>query len=98
MSTPPNYAQGVLDGLAKLGVEGAEIAHFAHGTTAATNAILTKSGARTGLLTTKGFRDVLEMRRGDREICSTTGGGHRIRSLPETINSRSTSGSRSTAV
>src|SRR5262245_36986216 len=66
MSTPPNYAQGVLDGLAKVDIGGSEIAHFAHGTTAATNAILTKSGAKTGLITTKGFRDVLEMRRGDR--------------------------------
>lgn len=65
-STPPNYAQGVLDGLAKLGIAGTEIGHFAHGTTAAINAILTKSGAPTGLITTKGFRDVLEIRRGDR--------------------------------
>jgi N-methylhydantoinase A len=65
-STPPNYARGVLDGLEKLGVAGTEIGHFAHGTTAAVNAILTKNGARTGLLTTTGFRDVLEIRRGDR--------------------------------
>jgi N-methylhydantoinase A len=65
-STPPNYAQGVLDGLAKLGIAGSDIGHFAHGTTAAINAILTKNGAPTGLLTTKGFRDVLEIRRGDR--------------------------------
>ncbi len=65
-STPPNYAQGVLDGLAKLGLAGSDIGHFAHGTTAAINAILTKTGARTGLLSTKGFRDVLEIRRGDR--------------------------------
>ena len=38
-----------------------------HGTTVATNAILTGRGARTGLLTTLGFRDALEMRRGIRE-------------------------------
>jgi N-methylhydantoinase A len=65
-STPPNYAQGVLDGLAKLGLEGTEIGRFAHGTTAAINAILTKTGAPTALRTTKGFRDVLEIRRADR--------------------------------
>jgi len=35
-----------------------------HGTTVATNALLTGSGAKTGMLTTKGFRDVLEIRRG----------------------------------
>ena len=38
-----------------------------HGTTVATNAVLTGEGARTGLLTTRGFRDSLEMRRGIRE-------------------------------
>ena len=38
-----------------------------HGTTVATNAILTGRIARTGLITTLGFRDALEMRRGIRE-------------------------------
>jgi N-methylhydantoinase A len=66
-STPADYSEGVLDGLRKIGVSGSEIGRFVHGTTAALNAILTKSGAPTGLLTTAGFRDVLEIRRGDRE-------------------------------
>lgn len=65
-STPRNYADGVVDGLAKLGIAGTEIGHFAHGTTAAMNAILTKNGAPTGLITTRGFRDVFEIRRSDR--------------------------------
>jgi N-methylhydantoinase A len=65
-STPPNYSQGVVDALEKLGIAGSEIGRFAHGTTAAINAILTKTGAKTGLITTKGFRDILEIRRGDR--------------------------------
>ena len=38
-----------------------------HGTTVTTNAVLTYSGAKTGLLTTRGLRDSLEMRRGVRE-------------------------------
>jgi N-methylhydantoinase A len=38
-----------------------------HGTTVATNATLTSTGARTALLTTEGLRDALEMRRGIRE-------------------------------
>src|SRR5262249_25848853 len=38
-----------------------------HGTTVATNATLTQTGARSGLLTTRGLRDALEMRRGIRE-------------------------------
>lgn len=38
-----------------------------HGTTVATNAVLTGTGSRTALLTTKGTRDALEMRRGIKE-------------------------------
>lgn len=38
-----------------------------HGTTVTTNALLTRSGATTGLLATEGFRDVLPMRDGTRE-------------------------------
>jgi N-methylhydantoinase A len=39
------------------------IAHFSHGTTLATNAVLERKGARIGLITTAGFRDVLEIGR-----------------------------------
>jgi N-methylhydantoinase A len=65
-STPPHFAQGVIDGLQKLRVPISDLAFFSHGTTAATNAIIEKKGARTGLITTAGFRDVLEIRRADR--------------------------------
>ncbi len=41
----------------------ADCAALAHGTTVATNAIIERKGARTGLITTRGFRDVLELRR-----------------------------------
>ena len=37
-----------------------------HGTTATTNALLTRTGARTAILTTEGFRDIIELRRGIR--------------------------------
>src|SRR5512137_526434 len=40
---------------------------FAHGTTVATNTLLTGTGAKTGLILTKGFRDTLEMRRAHKE-------------------------------
>src|SRR5690606_2168434 len=33
-----------------------------HGTTLATNSLIERRGARTGLITTEGFRDVIEMR------------------------------------
>ena len=38
-----------------------------HGTTIATNAVLTGTGSRTGLVTTRGTPDALEMRRGVKE-------------------------------
>jgi N-methylhydantoinase A len=44
---------------------GAEI--FAHGTTVATNTLLTLTGAKTGLILTRGFRDTIEMRRAHKE-------------------------------
>jgi N-methylhydantoinase A len=44
-----------------------KVSTIVHGTTVTTNAVLTGSGAKTGLLTTKGLRDALEMRRGIRE-------------------------------
>ena len=39
------------------------IKRFVHGTTVATNAVLERKGAKTGLLTTEGFKDVLEIGR-----------------------------------
>ncbi|MBI1201256.1 MAG: hydantoinase/oxoprolinase family protein [Rhodopseudomonas sp.] len=44
----------------------AEVDTIIHGTTATTNALLTRSGVKTGMLTTKGFRDIIELRRGMR--------------------------------
>ena len=43
------------------GVDPARISRFVHGTTAATNAVLERKGAKTGLITTVGFKDVLEI-------------------------------------
>jgi N-methylhydantoinase A len=45
----------------------ASIDSIVHGTTVATNATLTHTGARSALITTSGVRDALEMRRGIRE-------------------------------
>jgi N-methylhydantoinase A/oxoprolinase/acetone carboxylase beta subunit len=42
------------------------IARFVHGTTVATNAVLERKGAKTGLLTTEGFRDILQIGRQNR--------------------------------
>jgi len=76
-STPKNPALGVLDGIAKFfarGIDPADIAFFAHGTTITTNALLEMRGAKVGLLITKGFRAVQEIqaRRRATATCSTT--------------------------
>jgi N-methylhydantoinase A len=67
LSSTGNYAeaivQGVRDLLAAAALGPSAIAEVIHGTTVATNAILERRGARTGLLTTEGFRDLLEIGR-----------------------------------
>ncbi len=66
-STPADQSVGVLNGIArvcaKAGVEPRAIDHVMHGTTVATNTVLTGSGARCGLVTTKGYRQVLQIAR-----------------------------------
>src|ERR1035437_1970313 len=75
LSTPEDPSLGFINGLrevAEMRSTGFEeflssIDTIVHGTTVATNALLTLKGAKTALITTKGFRDALEMRRGIRE-------------------------------
>jgi N-methylhydantoinase A len=55
---------GVFNGLDQAGVKASEIALLAHGTTVATNALITRNLPEAALVTTEGFRDVLEIRRG----------------------------------
>ncbi len=66
-STPQDSSIGVLNGIEKIcreaGVRPSDIAEVMHGTTVATNTVLTGSGARVGLVTTKGYRDVLQIAR-----------------------------------
>ncbi|HWD58689.1 MAG TPA: hydantoinase/oxoprolinase family protein, partial [Stellaceae bacterium] len=45
------------------GIDPASIARFVHGSTVATNAVIERKGARTGIITTAGFKDVLEIGR-----------------------------------
>jgi N-methylhydantoinase A len=65
-STRGEEALGFMHGLSRIGTPAARIGSIVHGTTVATNALLERKLARTGLITTRGFRDVLEMRRRDR--------------------------------
>jgi N-methylhydantoinase A len=58
---------GVIDAIGATGIDCRELESVRLGTTLGVNAILTHSGARTGLITTRGFRDVLEIRRTHRQ-------------------------------
>lgn len=66
-STPEDSSVGVLNGVARIceesGVDPTEIKRVMHGTTVATNAVLTGKGARVGLLTTAGYGQVLQVAR-----------------------------------
>jgi len=66
-STPADQSIGVLNGLARVcdqaGIDPKLISHVMHGTTVATNTVLTSSGARVGLVTTLGYRQVLQIAR-----------------------------------
>lgn len=65
-TTPADVVQGVMAAYSKTKVEADQVGQFIHGSTVATNALVTRRGAVTGLITTKGFRDILEIRRIDR--------------------------------
>ncbi len=48
---------------AEWGIAPTAIERFVHGSTVATNAVIERQGARTGIITTAGFKDVLEIGR-----------------------------------
>lgn len=65
-TTRPDQSGGFLDGITREVQDLSEISVVVHGTTAGTNALLERKGAKTGVICTQGLRDVLEMRRRDR--------------------------------
>lgn len=65
-TTRPDQSAGFLDGIRREVGDLSEISVVVHGTTAGTNALLERKGAKTGVISTQGLRDVLEMRRRDR--------------------------------
>lgn len=65
-TTRPDQSGGFLDGIGREVSDLSEISVVVHGTTAGTNALLERKGAKTGVICTQGLRDVLEMRRRDR--------------------------------
>ena len=67
LTTPRDPSAAVLTGvrdlLAAHGVSIGQVESIVHGTTLATNAVIERRGAVTGLLTTRGFRDALDLAR-----------------------------------
>ncbi len=74
-STPADPSLGLVTGLEEIASRTgrpletflSEVELIVHGTTVATNALLTRRGARSGLICTNGFRDALALRQGTRE-------------------------------
>lgn len=66
-STPHDPSEAIENGLRgmldTLGFAPGGVSYLGHGTTVATNIVIERRGAKTGLVTTKGFRDVLELGR-----------------------------------
>ena len=70
-TTPGELEKGVFDGIALVAAtQGvpveqllAKVIAFGHGTTQATNALIERTGATTGLISTRGFGDTLALQR-----------------------------------
>jgi len=66
-STPHDPMEAVVEGVRSAGIDLADVALFSHGTTVATNALITRNFPEAALVTTRGFRDVLEIRDGTKD-------------------------------
>ncbi|MDA0180267.1 hydantoinase/oxoprolinase family protein [Solirubrobacter phytolaccae] len=66
-TTPEDQSEGVLNAvravLERANEDAQGVQEFAHGTTAATNALLEGEGAKTVFVATKGFEDIIELAR-----------------------------------
>ena len=66
-STPDDPMQAIMNGIEQGRIELSEVTMFSHGTTVATNALITRRLPRTAMVCTEGFRDVVEIRRANKE-------------------------------
>ena len=66
-STPDDPMRAILTGVDDAKVDLADVTMFSHGTTVATNALITRRLPRTAMVCTEGFRDVVEIRRSNKE-------------------------------
>src|SRR5437764_641622 len=61
-----SMVEGLLDLAGQIALDVSRLDHTFHGTTIATNAVLTYDGARTGMITTEHYRDVIHIARHQR--------------------------------
>lgn len=66
-STPHDPLLAVMNGVARANIDLADVTLFSHGTTVATNALITRNFALAAMVTTRGFRDVIEIRDGTKD-------------------------------
>ncbi|SJM53198.1 hydantoinase/oxoprolinase family protein [Gulosibacter sp. 10] len=66
-STPEDPMVAVMDGVKRGAIDLADVSLFSHGTTVATNALITRNFPKAALVTTRGFRDVIEIRDGTKD-------------------------------
>lgn len=64
----PQQEDGVLESIATIGLEIGQVAEIVHGHTVGINALLSRTGERTGLIATRGHRDLLDIGRMHREF------------------------------
>lgn len=71
-TTVDDPSEAMMSGIEQLcqraGVAVDDLNYLMHGTTVATNALLTYDGARTGMITTEGYRDIIHIARHQRPL------------------------------
>ena len=66
-STPDDPMQAIMNGVEQGHIDLSDVTMFSHGTTVATNALITRRLPRAAMVCTEGFRDVVEIRRANKE-------------------------------
>lgn len=63
LTTKGDRSVGVMNAIREAGIEPGDISHLMHGTTTATNALITRDYPEVAMITTDGFRDTIEIGR-----------------------------------
>lgn len=66
-STPADPMLAILNGVERAEINLEDVTLFSHGTTVATNALITRNFPAAAMVTTRGFRDVIEIRDGTKD-------------------------------